>query len=38
MMRAMMLVALLTLSACGTVAGFGQDLSNGADTVRGWMN
>lgn len=37
-MRAVILVTLLALSACGTVAGFGQDLSSGADRVKGWMD
>jgi predicted small secreted protein len=37
-MRAAILLALLTLSACGTVAGFGQDISRGANTVAGWMD
>lgn len=37
-MRAAILLALLTLSGCGTVAGLGQDISSGANTVAGWMD
>ncbi|PTX01267.1 entericidin EcnA/B family protein [Pararhodobacter aggregans] len=29
--------ALLTLTACNTVEGVGQDISGGANVVRGWM-
>lgn len=39
-MRKVMLLAAvgLALAACNTVAGVGQDVSNGANTVQGWFS
>ncbi len=36
-MRAVVLVALLALTACNTVEGVGTDVAGGARTVRGWL-
>lgn len=36
-MKLIALLALLTLSACNTVAGVGEDVSGGARTVQGWF-
>ncbi|MFN4098505.1 MAG: entericidin [Pararhodobacter sp.] len=33
-----LMLALLALPACNTVAGVGQDITGGAQTVRGWFN
>jgi predicted small secreted protein len=33
-----MLALILALSACNTVAGAGQDITNGAYKVGGWFN
>ncbi len=30
-------LALMTLTACNTVEGVGQDISGGANVVRGWF-
>lgn len=30
-------LALTALASCGTVAGMGEDIQNGARTVQGWM-
>jgi predicted small secreted protein len=32
-----LLIALIGLSACNTVAGVGQDVTGGAHTVQGWF-
>lgn len=32
-----LLAALLSLTACNTVAGVGEDVSGGARTVQGWF-
>lgn len=37
-MKKLALVALLSLSACNTIAGAGEDVSGGARTVQGWFN
>lgn len=34
---ALCILALAGLSACGTVAGMGEDIQNGARTVQGWF-
>ncbi|WP_417248782.1 entericidin EcnA/B family protein [Celeribacter sp.] len=34
---ALSIAALTGLSACGTVAGMGEDIQNGARTVQGWL-
>ena len=34
---ALVLAALLSLSACNTVEGVGEDISGGANVVRGWF-
>ena len=34
---ALLLGVFLTLSACGTVAGVGEDISNASRTVQGWL-
>lgn len=31
------LIAFLALTACNTVAGIGEDISDGAQTVGGWF-
>lgn len=37
-MRKILVLALLTgLAACNTVAGVGEDVSDGARTVQGWI-
>lgn len=36
-MKRIALLALLTLTACNTVAGVGEDVSGGARTVQGWF-
>ena len=36
-MKKLALMALLTLGACNTVAGVGEDVSGGARTVQGWF-
>lgn len=36
-MKHIALIALLTLTACNTVAGVGEDVSGGARTVQGWF-
>jgi predicted small secreted protein len=37
-MKKLILVALLSLAACNTIAGVGEDLSGGARTVQGMVN
>ncbi|MBP6736044.1 MAG: entericidin EcnA/B family protein [Rhodobacteraceae bacterium] len=37
-MKKLALVALISLSACNTIAGAGEDVSGGARTVQGWFN
>lgn len=37
MMRAILLLALLSLAACNTMAGIGQDISAGAESVGGML-
>jgi predicted small secreted protein len=37
-MRTLMLLAVLMLAACNTIAGVGQDLSGGARAVQGMTN
>ncbi|WP_339107293.1 entericidin [Thioclava sp. GXIMD4216] len=39
-MKKLVLLGLLmvSLSACNTIAGVGDDVSDGARTVQGWMN
>jgi predicted small secreted protein len=32
-----LVLALLTLTACNTVEGVGEDISGGANMVRGWI-
>ncbi|MBM3616511.1 MAG: entericidin EcnA/B family protein [Alphaproteobacteria bacterium] len=34
----MALAVLLALSACNTISGVGEDVSNGARTVQGWIS
>ena len=36
-MRAIMLILVLGVAGCNTVAGVGQDITQGADTVGGWF-
>ena len=36
-MRVGLLVAMLALGACNTIAGVGQDVTAGARTVGGWF-
>lgn len=36
-MRIAILITLLGLSGCGTVAGLGEDISGGARTVQRWF-
>ena len=36
-MKALMVVVLLALAGCNTVAGVGQDISSGANHVAGWL-
>lgn len=36
-MKKLALVALISLSACNTIAGAGEDVSGGARTVQGWF-
>lgn len=31
------LIAFLVLAGCNTIAGIGEDISGGAETVGGWM-
>ena len=38
MRKLAMLAVILTLSACNTVAGAGEDITNGAERVGGWFN
>ena len=37
-MKKLALIALISLSACNTIAGAGEDVSGGARTVQGWFN
>lgn len=37
MTRSLLLAALLTLGACNTIAGVGEDVSGSARTVQGWL-
>jgi predicted small secreted protein len=37
MMRTVLLIGLLALSACNTIAGVGEDVSGGARQVQGWL-
>lgn len=37
-MKTLALIALMTLAACNTIAGAGEDVSGGARTVQGWFN
>jgi predicted small secreted protein len=37
-MKKLILVAVLSLAACNTIAGVGEDLSGGARTVQGMVN
>jgi predicted small secreted protein len=37
MMRTVLLIGLLALSACNTIAGVGEDVSGGARQVQGWF-
>ncbi|WP_344847852.1 entericidin EcnA/B family protein [Celeribacter arenosi] len=37
MKRAAVFLLILSLSACGTVAGVGEDIQTGARTVQGWL-
>lgn len=37
MTRPLLVLTLLTLSACSTVNGIGQDISGGASMVQGWF-
>lgn len=37
-MRILALLTLVTLAACNTIAGAGEDVSGGARTVQGWFN
>ena len=37
MMRILMICGCLALAGCGTVEGFGRDVSDGSRTVRGWF-
>ncbi len=37
-MRKLILLAALSLAACNTIAGVGEDLSGGARTVQGMVN
>jgi predicted small secreted protein len=37
MMRTLLLIVVLAVAGCGTVAGVGDDISAGADTVRSWF-
>ncbi len=36
-MRKFLVILALALSGCNTVAGIGQDISGGAETVGGWI-
>ncbi|WP_114287344.1 entericidin EcnA/B family protein [Candidatus Halocynthiibacter alkanivorans] len=36
-MRTFLMIAVLTLSGCATVAGVGEDISTGAREVQGWF-
>ncbi|TKA95266.1 entericidin [Cereibacter changlensis] len=36
-MKTVMMIAMLALAGCNTVAGVGQDISGGAERVGGWM-
>jgi len=36
-MRAVIMVLVLALAGCNTVAGAGRDVTAGADTVGGWF-
>ncbi|MEH6775078.1 MAG: entericidin [Cereibacter changlensis] len=36
-MKTVMMIAMLALAGCNTVAGVGQDISGGANRVGGWM-
>ena len=36
-MRPVILVALLSLAGCNTIAGVGQDVTSGANQVAGWF-
>lgn len=33
----LLIAALLTLAACGTIDGIGQDISSASRTVQGWF-
>ncbi|OYW51829.1 MAG: entericidin EcnA/B family protein [Rhodobacterales bacterium 32-66-7] len=37
MAKWILLAALVTLAACNTIAGVGEDVSGGARTVQGWF-
>ena len=37
MKKLMLLAVLVTLSACNTISGVGQDISGTANRVAGWM-
>lgn len=36
-MRKLLILALLGLAACNTIAGAGEDVAGGARTVQGWF-
>lgn len=36
-MKGLLLVAIMALSACNTIAGVGEDVAGGARTVQGWL-
>lgn len=36
--KLLLLLALLALSGCNTVAGVGEDVTGGAHTVQGWFS
>jgi predicted small secreted protein len=37
MMRALLLIVVLAVAGCGTVAGVGDDIAAGANAVRSWF-
>ena len=38
MKKLALMIALISLGACNTIAGAGEDVAGGARTVQGWFN